>query len=190
MKRTIITILICMSMLSGCVNKDSQVSEPVSLMQEDGTVSLKDLYFSDGKNTITNLRDDKIYEKFKKIMANESDVNGNIGDYEFSGFEINSEDESEMCYVSFTEDKQVFQITISPNYSAPEGIEPSKNLTLAGVHLLDQFDDVINLLGTPSEINKDGDGKVSTVTYNETESSFLYISFDDDMVNYIAVQFE
>ena len=94
-----------------------------------------------------------------------------------------------MSYVSLTEDKQVFQITISPNYAVAEETESSKKLTIAGIHLFDSYDDVINTLGKPSQEDKDEDGNVSTVTYNETEDSFLYISFKDDLVNYIAVQF-
>lgn len=189
MKQKILTILFCAAMLAGCANKNNQIIEPVSLVQEDGTISLNNLYFSDGKNTIHNLKDKKAYDLFKKITADESNMNGNIGDSEVFSFEIKSSNETELSYVSFTEDKEVFQITISPNYAAPEGTKPSRNLTIAGIHLLDLYDDVISTLGKPSQEDKDENGNVSTVIYNETEDSFLYISFKNDLVNYIAVQF-
>ena len=189
MKRKIVAILFCVAMLAGCANKSNQMLEPVSIVLEDGTISLNNLYFSDGKNTIHNLKDEKAFDSFKKIISNKSNMNGSIGDNDFSSFEIKSKNETEISYVSFTEDKQVFQITISPNYAAPEGMEPSNELTIAGIHLLDSYDDVVSTLGKPSQEDKDENGNVSTVIYNETEYSFLYISFKDNLVNYIAVQF-
>ena len=68
-------------------------------------------------------------------------------------------------------------------------MEPSNELTIAGIHLLDAYDDVVSTLGKPSQEDKDENGNVSIVIYNETEYSFLYISFKDNLVNYIAVQF-
>lgn len=189
MKHKIIAVIFCILMLAGCTNKSSQITEPVSIIQEDGTVSLDNLYFSDGKHTISNLKDQNAYDSFKKIISAQSNMNGSINENEFNSFGIKISNETEMSYVSLTEDKQVFQITISPNYAVAEETESSKKLTIAGIHLFDSYDDVINTLGKPSQEDKDEDGNVSTVTYNETEDSFLYISFKDDLVNYIAVQF-
>lgn len=189
MKSKILTIVFCISMLAGCANKNNQIVEPVSIVQEDGTVSLNYLYFSDGEDIISNLKDKKAYDLFKKITSDKSNMNGDIGGNEVFSFEIKSSNETELSYVSFTEDKQVYQITISPNYAAPEGTEPSKKLTIAGIHLFDSYDDVINTLGKPSQEDKDEDGNVSTIIYNETEDSFLYVSFKNGLVNYIAVQF-
>lgn len=178
----------CISLLAGCSAKERSphIQEPI--VSEDGTVSLKNLYFSNGKDTVTDLSGNKVYEKFKHMIADSSNMGGTIDGQDILSFEVDSRNTNEMAFASFTDNKQLFQITISPNYSDTE-TEGTSELTLSGVKLQNTYDEVISIFGEPTEITKNDDGSISSVSYNETDTSFVYIGFKDEKVSYIAVQF-
>lgn len=182
-----ITIACCLAMVAGCSSGHSDKIEQKPLTQEDGTVSFDALYFTDGERTITDLMGKNTYEKFRKMVKDDSTFNGDINGNDFLGFMIDNSDGTEVAAISFNEDKILFQLTISPNYSLPDGTICIPEFSLSGVTLQDSYDDVVNTLGKPTEETVDNEGNVESIQYDAPDSSYVYIGFGDSQVNYIAV---
>ena len=181
----------CLCFLAGCSAKKDMTKEQTSVVMEDGSVSLKNLYFTNGDDIITDLSGENAYKQFSKMMEKQSNASGNIGEHEFSSFMIESDDTMGIACASFGEDKKLFQLTISPDYSADENAEYSKFFTLSGIRLqTSTYEDVVAAFGEPSESRMDETGMPEEITYYETDETFLFIALDEGKVNYMAVQYE
>lgn len=189
--RKMIVVGCCLCFLAGCSAKKDMTKEQTSVVMEDGSVSLKNLYFTNGDDIITDLSGENAYKQFSKMMEKQSNASGNIGEHEFSSFMIESDDTMGIACASFGEDKKLFQLTISPDYSADENAEYSKFFTLSGIRLqTSTYEDVVTAFGEPSESRMDETGMPEEITYYETDETFLFIALDEGKVNYMAVQYE
>ena len=189
--KKMIVVGCCLCFLAGCSAKKDMTKEQTSVVMEDGSVSLKDLYFTNGDDIITDLSGENAYKQFSKMMEKQSNASGNIGEHEFSSFMIESDDTMGIACASFGEDKKLFQLTISPDYSADENAEYSKFFTLSGIRLqTSTYEDVVAAFGEPSESRMDETGMPEEITYYETDETFLFIALDEGKVNYMAVQYE
>ncbi|MGR5571141.1 hypothetical protein ACP5WL_29160 [Enterocloster bolteae] len=189
--KKMIVVGCCLCFLAGCSAKKDMTKEQTSVVMEDGSVSLKNLYFTNGDDIITDLSGENAYKQFSKMMEKQSNASGNIGEHEFSSFMIESDDTMGIACASFGEDKKLFQLTISPDYSADENAEYSKFFTLSGIRLqTSTYEDVVAAFGEPSESRMDETGMPEEITYYETDETFLFIALDEGKVNYMAVQYE
>ncbi|RGO68083.1 hypothetical protein DXB08_23685 [Hungatella hathewayi] len=189
--KKMIVVGCCLCFLAGCSAKKDMTKEQTSVVMEDGSVSLKNLYFTNGDDIITDLSGENAYKQFSKMMEKQSNASGNIGEHEFSSFMIESDDTMGIACASFGEDKKLFQLTISPDYSADENAEYSKFFTLSGIRLqTSTYEDVVTAFGEPSESRMDETGMPEEITYYETDETFLFIALDEGKVNYMAVQYE
>lgn len=189
--KKMIVVGCCLCFLAGCSAKKDMTKEQTSVVMEDGSVSLKNLYFTNGDDIITDLSGENAYKQFSKMMEKQSNASGNIGKHEFSSFMIESDDTMGIACASFGEDKKLFQLTISPDYSADENAEYSKFFTLSGIRLqTSTYEDVVAAFGEPSESRMDETGMPEEITYYETDETFLFIALDEGKVNYMAVQYE
>ena len=189
--KKMIVVGCCLCFLAGCSAKKDMTKEQTSVVMEDGSVSLKNLYFTNGDDIITDLSGENAYKQFSKMMEKQSNASGNIGEHEFSSFMIESDDTMGIACASFGEDKKLFQLTISPDYSADENAEYSKFFTLSGIRLqTSTYEDVVAAFGEPSESRMDETGMPEEITYYETDETFLFIALDEGKVDYMAVQYE
>lgn len=189
--KKMIVVGCCLCFLAGCSAKKDMTKEQTSVVMEDGSVSLKNLYFTNGDDIITDLSGENAYKQFSKMMEKQSNASGNIEEHEFSSFMIESDDTMGIACASFGEDKKLFQLTISPDYSADENAEYSKFFTLSGIRLqTSTYEDVVAAFGEPSESRMDETGMPEEITYYETDETFLFIALDEGKVNYMAVQYE
>lgn len=189
--KKMIVVGCCLCFLAGCSAKKDMTKEQTSVVMEDGSVPLKNLYFTNGDDIITDLSGENAYKQFSKMMEKQSNASGNIGEHEFSSFMIESDDTMGIACASFGEDKKLFQLTISPDYSADENAEYSKFFTLSGIRLqTSTYEDVVAAFGEPSESRMDETGMPEEITYYETDETFLFIALDEGKVNYMAVQYE
>ena len=189
--KKMIVVGCCLCFLAGCSAKKDMTKEQTSVVMGDGSVSLKNLYFTNGDDIITDLSGENAYKQFSKMMEKQSNASGNIGEHEFSSFMIESDDTMGIACASFGEDKKLFQLTISPDYSADENAEYSKFFTLSGIRLqTSTYEDVVAAFGEPSESRMDETGMPEEITYYETDETFLFIALDEGKVNYMAVQYE
>ena len=185
--KKMIVVGCCLCFLAGCSAKKDMTKEQTSVVMEDGSVSLKNLYFTNGDDIITDLSGENAYKQFSKMMEKQSNASGNIGEHEFSSFMIESDDTMGIACASFGEDKKLFQLTISPDYSADENAEYSKFFTLSGIRLqTSTYEDVVAAFGEPSESRMDETGMPEEITYYETDETFLFIALDEGKVNYMA----
>lgn len=126
--KKMIVVGCCLCFLAGCSAKKDMTKEQTSVVMEDGSVSLKNLYFTNGDDIITDLSGENAYKQFSKMMEKQSNASGNIGEHEFSSFMIESDDTMGIACASFGEDKKLFQLTISPDYSADEKLNTANSL--------------------------------------------------------------
>ena len=90
--KKMIVVGCCLCFLAGCSAKKDMTKEQTSVVMEDGSVSLKNLYFTNGDDIITDLSGENAYKQFSKMMEKQSNASGNIGEHEFSSFMIESDD--------------------------------------------------------------------------------------------------
>lgn len=67
--KKMIVVGCCLCFLAGCSAKKDMTKEQTSVVMEDGSVSLKNLYFTNGDDIITDLSGENAYKLLWELLV-------------------------------------------------------------------------------------------------------------------------
>ena len=174
MKKVLLGLLLSLTLI-GCSSGSKE------LINENGSVNFEAVSFKNDSKTIIPATDKNI-PSIAESMGLESNGSGIVNGYELDTYTYY--DDNILYSINVSNDSEFCQIVVS-NSGENTSVKPYE---IAGIKINETKDNLINMLGDPTETNKTENTEELYYKNPEDENDYLMYKIKNDKVNYMVLQ--